>query len=317
MKRKLTAVALGAVIITAVAIGIYVAWAYVQPGVWLEGAVVITFEDGTSVSLGTARSEIEKLMLTGLKRGSVATYSGQKIWNINAYANLKFGITPADRSLKCQYYAIYWVEVEGTFSDGLRSYTSLWGFIDTFYSHYTSTEPMNRWNWMLNLGRWGDYEDFYQEKGSGMQIGALNVGAELAKGVCDAMSFNILTKELAERLTTVTTVTTKKDGDVDLLANWETGGPEFYTNLKRFNFYGVALHLGDFSIGGGRWARMWEGDSYKVSFKEFIVYRSQDITGEWTDWNSKTETIAALTMNIQEGYWYLLDVELGSSVDVS
>jgi len=199
----------------------------------------------------------------------------------------------------------------------LRGYISLFGFTDAFYRQYSSTEATNRWNWMLNLGKWGDYQKFYQEKGSGVQIGALNVGPEFAKAVCDAMSVNVITDALASRLTAVTSVTTKKTGDVDVLADWKTSGPDFYVNLKRFCFSGAALHLGDFSIGAGKWMRMWGGDTYQLRFKECIMYRSQDITGEWTSWRSKTMTIATVTMKIQEGSWYVLTVDLGGSVDVS
>jgi len=315
-RKQAIALVLIAVAVAA-SIGIYLLWLQYQPGVWLEGEVVLTFEDGSTVMLTTPRSELERLMLTALKRQSIITYGGKKLLNVAAKSNVKFIITPADRTLKTQYYAIYWIEIEGTFADGLRSYTSLWGFTDAFVGSYASTEAMNRWNWMLNLGTWGDYAKFYQEKGSGVQIGVLNVGAEYAKAVCDAMSFNTVTKELAERLTAVTSVTTKQNGAVDILADWQMTGPDFYMDLKRFCFSGAALHIGDFSVGAGRWMRMWNRDSYTVRFKEFVAYRYQDITGEWSPWKSKTQTIAAMTMNVQEGYWYILDVNLGGSVTLT
>lgn len=308
-KKKLYASVTIAVLIVAVCF-----WWYesTKPSVYLGGTVTVAFEDGSKVEYTT-----DPTNFLSLYKLTVLTNNGKKIASISCDPWIKYRINPPDKAVKVQYLVMFYIEVEGPFFTGARSYSSLTGFIDLPVSHYNDKITTNRWVWIMNLGYWQTLSNLYMEKGSGLQVGAVNLGPEYAKDVTDALSRNYVSNQLAKALTTTVAVVEKRNGDFEYLVNWEMSGPNFYILMKRIDWQGLALHVGDFSVGAGKFMRVWDGDQYTITFKVGYFFRYQDITGDWTPWKSGEITLAILKVNAEQGYWVQVDLEIGDGVHVS
>ena len=318
------AFAVGLLAIILVGIIAYVLWDYVsggQPGAYLEGTVTIKYEDGTEIVLGSEDKRLFNILNYWNKRLNVLTYGGKKLWGISTNINLKFRVSPPDKTLKAQYWIIYWIEVDGTFFWGGRMYSGLTGFVDTPISTYQDDKAMNKWaykvsNPELSWDHIGSFvEPFYREATSSVWVDLSTLISD-PKSVTDALNGFPLVGSLADKLSAGLSATTVRDGDQPLLVKWEMSGADFYVRLKRSNFNGLSFHSGDFSIGFGEFARLWDGDQYTIKFKVGYFFRYQDITGEWTEWKHGTVTLATLDMKVTEGTWYLLTADINGGVRV-
>jgi len=281
------------------------------PGFLLNSEVMINYDDGTSQTFRTTDNLLQRL--------SVIQASGKKISSVTANIYGTWKSTPAGQSVKVQYWIVYYIEVQGTFFSGGRAYSSLLGFIDTPLSTFSSTETTNRWNYLGNniVPDATFLNNYYQERGSGLQVGQLNLGPEYAKAVCDAFKGVPLAGTLATKLTTLLATATVKDGDRVDMTSWTQSGPTFYVNLKRTNWQGASINLGDFTLGVGKWTRMAEGDSYTVKFHAGYFFRWQDLTGEWAPWKSGDITVSTLSLQVVAGQWVILGLTIGGGVTVT
>ena len=314
MKNKLLAGVIALILVAAVFAGVWWWREYNKPGVYLGGKITVIFEDGSKAEYTT-----DPTNLLSLYKLTVLTNSGKKIASISCDPWIKYYIKPPDKTAKVQYLVIFYIEVTGPFFTGARSYSSLTGFIDLPVSHYTDTVTTNRWVWLGNVGFFSSdiVEYFYRERGSGLQVGCINLGAEYAKAVTDALSGNYVSSQLAKALTTAVAVVEKRNGDFEYLVNWRISGPDFYVLMKRIDWQGLALHSGSFTVGAGKFMRIWPGDQYTITFKVGYFFRHQDLTGDWSPWKAGTVTLATLKVNAQEGYWVQVDLDIGSGVKVA
>ena len=165
----------------------------------------------------------------------------------------------------------------------------------------------------MNARLFTSLDNYYAEKGSGLQAGNLNIGSEFAKSVNDAVGGLPVAGDLASKLTGLVAVKEVRDYELDQLVNWDRSGPYFYTDLKRTNWKGLQLNLGEaVSFGAGEYARMQIGDEYDLRFKVTVFWRWQDIaTGEWAPWQAKTVDVGTLRMKVTEGYWSYLEINVG------
>jgi hypothetical protein len=293
-----------------------------KPGAYLEGTVTIKYEDGSEVVIGSEDRSLFQLLNYWSKQQSVITYQDKKLWGISTDINLRFTIDPPDKSLNAQFWVLYWLELKGPFFQGTRGYSGLTGFVDIPLNQYEALRGFNKWNAKVsNPSMTWNYigsfvAPFYQEATSSFLVD-LSTYIANPKDVTDALNGIPLVGRLADVLSARISAATVKNGDRPLLVNWDMTGPDFYVRLKRSNFDGLSVHLGDFSVGAGEFCRMYEGDTYQVSFKVGCFFRSQDITGDWTAWKSGTVTIATFTMKIQAGSWYVLSADVSGGVSVS
>jgi len=315
-RKTIIGIVLAIILVVAIAYFIY-AYLWVHPGAWLESTVKIRYEDGTEVVLDSNDFPLFSL----LKRMSVITYGGKKIWGISTQVNIRFTITPPDRSLKAQWWLIYWTEQQGTFFWGGRAYHSWIGFVDVPLRTYSANKAMFKWqakvmNPELSWFQIKSFVDpFYRESTSSIWVDLSTYVAD-PKTVTDALSGIPIVGGLADTLGARLSSATVKDGDRPLVVSWDMKGYDFYTRLKRSNWNGLSVHLGDFSIGVGEFARMWDNDAYTIRFKAGYFFRYQDISGEWSKWKYGTVTIATLNMKIVEGSWYVLSAEISGNVNV-
>lgn len=298
---------------------------WVRPeGFWLGGKIILTYEDGSKITLSSG----EKNLLTdALWKLSVLTNEGKKLYSISADAYVKYLIKPSGRSLHVQDWYQFYIEISGTYADGAREYDPLTGFLDLFYNSYQDTQKTSRWILLYNNpgASWTGLTDFvkyfYKEAGSGVQAGLLNIGPVEARAVDEfvvkALGSGIVAKQLGDKLTGWLGVGTVKTGDVKTIISWYMKGWDFYNYLKRMNWLGLSIHIGEFSVGLGKWVRMHDGDTYTINFKVGYFYRWQDVTGEWTDWRAGTITLATLTLKVEQGTWYVLNIDISGDVNTS
>lgn len=314
-KRKNHRIAAAVLIIIAVGILLY---ALLTPQGTTNGAILssqlrLKYSDGSEVTVGSGDTKLFSLM----QGYNTLENAGKRIDSIYLDASLKFKVdSKVATSVKTQYWGVYFIELNGPFFTGVRGYTSLTGFGDLPipYSGGTRTYRTDRWWNFMNARIFTSLDQYYSEKGSGLQIGNLNIGSELAKGVNDAIGGLPIIGDLANKLTGLAGTVTVKDGDYDTLVRWSRSGPEFYTDMKRTNWKGLALNLGEaISFGAGEYASMNVGDKYKLTMKVTVFYRWQDATGEWAPWKAKTVQVASIDLNVTEGYWTYLNVDVGQN----
>lgn len=291
------------------------------PGAVLEGTVTIQYEDGTKAVLSGNDQQLFSLLQQQL---NVLMYNNKKLTSISTNVNLRFTVTPSDKTLKCQYWVLYWIEVDGTFFWGARLYSSLTGFVDTpsgAKNTYYATKAMNKWAYKVgnpSLG-WGTISSFvspfYAEATSSVWVD-LSTYITDPQTVTNALSGVPIVGSLADKLGAMITSAQVKNGDNPLLISWTMTGPDFYTRLKRSDFNGIAVHFGDFTIGTGEFARMNAGDQYTVKFNVGYFFRYQDVTGEWTSWKVGQSTLASLNMQVAEGTWYVLSADISGGITV-
>ena len=156
--------------------------------------------------------------------------------------------------------------------------------------------------------------NYYQERGSGLQIGNLNIGPEMAKAVSDGLGGLPVAGGLAKALTTLTSTVKVKNGDHQNLVTWSRSGPDFYTDMKRTNWQGLSIHIGDAaSFGVGKYMSMNPGDQYKINLNVAVFYRWQDATGEWSTWQSKTVPVATLNLSVTSDMWTTLSIDVAQN----
>jgi len=321
--RKIVALVLLALILGGLAVYLAYMWYSTgRPGAYLEGTVKIRYQDGTEVILGSEDRQLFKILDYWNKRMNVLTYSGENLWSIDADINLRFRVDPPDKSVKAQYWILYWVEIDGIFFWGGRLYSSITGFVDTPISTYSTTKSFNKWNAkVMNPSiSWSGIESFvdpfYREATSSVLVDLSSYISD-PKSVTDALNGVPIVGSLADVLSAHLSAGEVRNGDNPLVVSWSMDAPDFYVRLKRSNFNGLSVHLGDFSIGAGEFARMWDGDSYRVAFKVGYFFRWQDVTGEWSEWKYGTVTIATFNMKVEAGQWYVLSVDVSGGVNIS
>lgn len=293
-----------------------------KPGAYLEGTVKLKYEDGSEIVIGSEDRQIFQTLNYLSKQLSVIQYGNKKLWSISTDINLRFTITPSDKSLNSQFWVLYWVELKGPFYQGTRGYSGLTGFVDIPLNQYEALRGFNKWNAKVSNPQltWfyiGSFvAPFYQEATSSVFVD-LSTYISNPQDVTNALNNLGFAGRLADVLSARISAATVKNGDRPLLVSWDMSGPDFYVRLKRSNFNGLSVHLGDFSVGAGEFARMSDNDQYTISFKVGYFFRSQDITGDWVAWKSSTVTIATFTMKIAAGSWYVLSADVSGGVTVS
>jgi hypothetical protein len=320
--KKTVLVLLAVILLGAMTYVAYAIWEHGRPGAYLEGTVKIRYEDGTEVLLGSEDRQLFSLLSYWNKRFSVMTYRNRKVWGVSADIRLRFIVKPPDKSLRAQYWIIYWIEVEGAFFTGGRFYSFVTGFVDSPLNTYRTNKAMNKWmakvgNPELSWTHIGSFvKPFYKEATSSIGVD-LSTYISDPKSVTDALKGIPIAGPLADALSAHISSCTVKNGYTPLVVRWSMSGPDFYVRLKRSNFNGLSFHSGAFSIGAGEFARMWNGDGYKVTFKVGYFFRWKDVTEEFSPWKHGTVTIAVFDMLIQEGSWYVLSADVSGGVNVS
>ena len=321
-KKHKKILVLAGIILIVVGLVAGVIWAQPKPGAYVEGSVKIQYEDGSEIVIGSEDQQLLNLLSLAGKKLSVMTYQGKKLWGISTDINLRFSIDPPDKKLNCQYWILYWIEVDGPYFSGSRGYSSLTGFLDTPVSHYGTVKSLNKWQAKVGNPEIGFFtiksfvDPFYQEATSSVWVD-LSTYIVDPQTVTDSLLGIPIVGGLADKLGAYISATEVSHGQKPLVVDWQMDGPDFYVRLKRSNFNGFSVHIGDFSVGAGDFARMWDNDRYRLSFKVGYFFRYQDITGEWTRWNHGTATIATMEMNIAEGSWYLLSADVSGGVGIS
>jgi len=319
-KSKAAAILIAILILGLTAYAVY-AFVWVKPGAYIEGTVTITYDDGTTVTIDSGDRQLFNFLQYQAKQQNVVTYQNKKLMNIACDIAIRFSLDPPDKTVRCQYWMMFWLEVEGPFFTGARAYSGLLGFFDTPLRHYESKEGFNKWSAKVGnpeLG-WlyvGSFVDpFYRETTSSVWVDLTTYIAN-PKAVTDALNGIPIVGWLADTLSAHLTATDVRHGQRPIVMAWEKDGPGFYVRLKRSNFEGLSVHVGDFSIGAGKFCRMWPNDGYSIRFKAGYFFRYRDITGEWSKWKHGTVTIADFEMRVEEGQWYVLSVDVEGGVKV-
>ena len=287
--------------------------AFAIPGFNLNSDITVTYTDGSSRTISSSTNLLQKI--------SVIQDNGKTIQSISTNIYGAWKSTPAGQTAKVQYWIIFYLEIQGPFFTGLRSYNSLTGFADLPVSGtYAYDAVTDRWWYISNaiIPTASFSSAFYAERGSGLQVGQLNIGPEMAKAITDALGGATVISGLATQLTTLLPTAQVTDGQTVSIITWTMTGPTFYTNLKRCEWSGASINLGDFiTLGAGKWMQMHDGDSYSIKFHVGYFFRWQDLTGEWTPWKSGDIVVSTLQTQIVSGYFVNMGLTVNGGVTVT
>lgn len=300
-----------------------------QTGMNVGGTLTIDYGDGTKVTMVSKnmddRSWWQKL--TGL---DVLSVNG-KTFNTNSMITLGtsilWDVQPANkdgtpRSSNVQYWVNNYITIDGVFSNGLRSYDPFTGnpgtqtasglFHTTELSHFTGTESTNWMNYMANTNLVGGYiENYYAEKGSGLQVGQMNWGVptlKMAKPIEDATKGVPLVGDASQIATTALGHVQVRGGQKETLFGYTKPVYELHIDLGRINWQGLSMNAGSFTVGAGTWTRLAVGDTYTLHYRMSYVYRYQDVTGAWSDWKGNDVELFSFTTTVQSGNYQTVNL---------
>ena len=291
--------------------------------VTLKSYMRVDYDDGTFEEVFGSTPILQSQL-------SVIRNNGKLITNIQVESWLEFNNTPSDAVIETQYAGRFWMEIDGKTFEGERFYVNgFWGDIERGGTNMFDSVATDKLSGLRNVGfsGAGSYNmcDYYQEIGSGY----LNLGcslwianAEQAKWLDDVELGDGLASYAGEQLLDYTSThfpaVAKSDGDRATLVSWDREGYKFYLDMKRIAWdkvgsvsidFGNPL-TGDISFGSGKFLKMDDGDNYDIKFKSMVLYRYKDLTGEWSKWRMKTSTIATMQMNVAEGTWQQMDIDI-------
>jgi len=328
MSRKKIALGIGLVALLVIGIAVYVL--FNRPATsfttHLLGTITLEYGDGTTKVYSTDSTLWDQLITQ-----SILSANGQKLNNIKTDLSLIYSVTGASSSVTAQYWVIYYMQVTGAAGTAMRIVNvPLLGNSELYIGEIgTQVYDTDRWYLMRNNLGFGPYANYYAEKGSGLPLGNINLGADQAMNVYNAVSSTVpVAASLASSLTTLLGSTTKTNGQTEPLISWSRTGPQFYVDMWSIAYpnslWGISLPSGSFCIpviavcgGAGAYLRMHEGDQYTVSFRTAIFYRWQDTTGFWTPWQEQNAELAKLTFGIASGWYTVLGIKVGGSVTLT
>lgn len=296
-------------------------------GTQLQGQLVVTYANGQTQTYQTASTLWDQL-----SSHTVISSSGGTINNLALNVWIKYSVTGASNQVTAQYWALYWVEITGPSGAGVRANLPIFGRVEAWIQDYGSkTMNTNRWTYLANGlgGAFGpDVGSYYSEKGSGLQVGNINLGPDMAVYVNQALGTSTIAGNLANSLTTILGTTTKSNGQQETVISWSKAGSQFFVDTWSiaypYQLWSVTLPGGSACIpwtgycaGAGAYLRLHDNDQYTIKFKAAVFYRWQDITGFWSNWRVNTITIATLNAQATAGYYTNLSVDVGGNVALS
>lgn len=317
-RAKNQAVAVVMIVMILSAFVLYLLWprAGAETGLEIDGEFGIIYADGTRAVVSTESSPLERI--SEQFNLAIMNIGGRDLtMNDRMYlsTSARFTVIPRDKPANVQYWMHQWIQLEGKYARGARLYSPLSGFEDGFYLSWGCKGDdqrctTSRWNGIDIFGTSGFIPTYYKERGSGLQAGNLNLGAEYAKDVTNAFKGVPVAESLAKALTTLLAKQEISDGYRLGLNNWNKPAYEVYIDLQRINWKGLSFNAGSFSVGLGDWARFDVGDTYKMNIYAGWFWRFQDITGEWSDWKAGSKKIGTITFKIVEGTWRTVDMDV-------
>ena len=316
------AVILGALVVT------YLAFFFVPGGLGTQliGDITVVYSDGTSQTFHTDTNLWGKLQQSVLSN----LQTGQRINSIKADVSIRYTVTGLSSKVTTQYWVIFYMQVTGPAGVGIR-YRDVplfgTGQIAWLRDDGTRTFDTDRWVFLTNgLGFAGNIANYYMEKGSGLQVGNINLGPAFATAVYKTIGQGTgVGQDLANQLTLLLGTVDRTNGQTEALMSWQKDGATFFKDLYTiaypYQIWGVPMPSGQLvipgtsiSFGAGEYMRMNNGDGYSISFRVAAFYRWQDSTGIWTPWNEKNIELARINTSIKDGWYTFLSISVSGPV---
>lgn len=294
-------------------------------GTQVVGTVTLNYANGQTQTFTTTNTLWDQL-----RSGSILTANGQQLNGITVNMNIAYSVKGISSSVTAQYWVVFYMQVTGPAGVAYRAINlPLLGNVESYVGDIqgTPTYDTNRWYLLRNNLGFGPYANYYAEKGSGLQVGNINLGPGEAYDVTQALTGVPVAGPLASQLTTLLGTTTKSDGQTEPLITWTRTGPQFYQDMWSIAYpaslWGVSLPSGTYCVpftttcgGAGAYLRMHQNDQYTVSFKAGIFYRWQDATGFWTGWQEKNQNLATFTLGVANGWYTVLGINVGGGINL-
>lgn len=330
-----------ALIVMILAIGVFAYFAFAPKfGTQLQGSIQICYADGSCQTFTTQNNLWGQMAPQAVLSGQGGVITGLKLNLQILYAVLDFnGNHLPDKTVNAQYFVGYYIQVTGPAGVAIRYVNiPLFGTGEAAYISDlgTKTFDTNRYVFLANSLGMGPIGGYYVEKGSGLQAGNLNVGPDQAILINNVIKSGIpVASQIASfqnLFSPLLGVVNHKDGDTEPLISWNKDGAQFWTDMYSivypYQIWGITAPsgsacLGSTCFGAGAYLRMHTGtqspsmsggDQYTLSFRAFIWYRWQDLTGVWADWKFANPNLATINMQVQNGYYANLGVTVGGNV---
>lgn len=299
-----------------------------QTGFHPAGTLLIDYGDGTKVTLvskDAATSAVDSfkhlfgldvLALNGkaFTANSMLTLAEFAVWDVQPPN--KDG---SDRKATVQYWVNGYTTVKGTFSNGLRSYDPWTGFHTTESGHFDGTKNTNYWNSMDLTGTSGFVQNYYAEKGSGLQVGNVNFGIpaiQMAHPLEQAVNGIPLVGDAALAAATALGHEEITNKQKIMLFGYTKPVYETHIDLGRINWQGLSFNFGSFSAGTGTWTRLAIDDIYTIGFRMSYIYRFQDVNGAWSDWKGGDVELFSITTQVKSGTYTTVSLSPGGGYNI-